>query len=1195
VYARQVTVKVYLYPGDYAVTALHTPGVLLATVGGILRTSSQTFAPSQVLDVYIIQINNVPAWWSVMPILSPAMQNVVTDIQTRNPGLFLRTHYVTRTGYGRDAFYQPSTNSVNHTPDSTPVSWVYFYPGYVEQNNGTPVTGEYYDSDSDQNSLFLDGNFMLDGASNTVITTQFNSDPNGINYSAADQFNNGMRYPDEMAEYAAVTAAAAAAAADGVTVNEGVTEISERMLFENMLSQPTSFANSIIINLHGELVPLPPIRNYSDAAKDPGDQLSLMSTPMTCRIAPYGNNPVGGNTNVRVVTHPELLYYPLNPASAISGAVTVRLRVYAYYDSENDNQVLPSASTDPRVPAISLFFPDDAVTLVNAIGEIGNGLAGGVPYARVTLTAAGSIAGDTSATGPMSFTTAYVGPGSKQTLFTLYNTPLRCPSGPASGGTAPLTFGGLNSADMLYGEEYIPCSPDITTSGAPVSNNTNLTSTTYDNNTYTFTNNDLANPSSNGTGQPVNTARWIISVVMPVSQVYSTGLTIFNQNSTLPVTIVGQHTIETRMGNAVTQSSFTVGAHTYSIPSNLSRTYVWTGATMPPYTEQYQFLGDPRDCPYFDVKVGGVTISGAAVTIGPNAYNWWFKNGGSTGTNNLYTAGYSGFGASGTQSYWNSGGGSGGAPAWDGQAYYNVNVDIPRYWQLIRQGLLSSTSIWTTTNGWSWYYYGMGGEIGFDQAPMAGGVSMNSAPFQTSTVGEVVNGYDSINEDGRTGASPAVGLWTAAAVTSTSKWYARPWLGEIYPDSSYNSSWVSYGNLPSCVNTTANIGQTFYNKTLENIPVGSTEQANEGYAGVTFYPKPGPYGGSSFFNGTNGANTLFYTIGPSTPDDGQEQSLSVTTYGIYQYALPYDVNIQRPWQFSTQNSGGSAITLNVPEWQFAPYNNTRTTLSIPSTLTDGADTTSRIFYADTSQTNYYGSALVQVNSGTTQTGYVVETGTAPSGTVGFQALAETDMVYSLRTFLDGGEMAAPGKVGHIVQVPLVKIYLASNVPQYLNASAITFEVGSPVTATAAGEGAVSIGMPVTDIWWRFPGSTATNANYYTEEYPYYSMGVTASNINQAATETGIYNETVPVVYNLKYSNNHGVNWYYVQNSAPATFGVCNYNSPYAITAAAPLTQEIWSINQTTEPQGDYWLMVEAYRKGYLNHYAYDIDDIEITW
>jgi hypothetical protein len=264
-------------------------------------------------------------------------------------------------------------------------------------------------------------------------------------------------------------------------------------------------------------------------------------------------------------------------------------------------------------------------------------------------------------------------------------------------------------------------------------------------------------------------------------------------------------------------------------------------------------------------------------------------------------------------------------------------------------------------------------------------------------------------------------------------------------------------------------------------------------------------------------------------------------------------------------------------------------------LTDGADTTSRIFYADTSQTNYYGSALVQVNSGTTQTGYVVETGTAPSGTVGFQALAETDMVYSLRTFLDGGEMAAPGKVGHIVQVPLVKIYLASNGPQYLNASAITFEVGSPVTATAAGEGAVSIGMPVTDIWWRFPGSTATNANYYTEEYPYYSMGVTASNINQAATETGIYNETVPVVYNLKYSNNHGVNWYYVQNSAPATFGVCNYNSPYAITAAAPLTQEIWSINQTTEPQGDYWLMVEAYRKGYLNHYAYDIDDIEITW
>ena len=47
-----------------------------------------------------------------------------------------------------------------------------------------------------------------------------------------------------------------------------VPEISEQMLIEEMQSKPQSFLNALIINLHGELLPLPPIRNYSDAAKD---------------------------------------------------------------------------------------------------------------------------------------------------------------------------------------------------------------------------------------------------------------------------------------------------------------------------------------------------------------------------------------------------------------------------------------------------------------------------------------------------------------------------------------------------------------------------------------------------------------------------------------------------------------------------------------------------------------------------------------------------------------------------------------------------------------------------------------------------------------------------------------------------------------------------------------------------------------
>ena len=71
---------------------------------------------------------------------------------------------------------------------------------------------------------------------------------------------------------------------------------------------------------------------------------------------------------------------------------------------------------------------------------------------------------------------------------------------------------------------------------------------------------------------------------------------------------------------------YTAAGKSVTITPDLSRTYVWCGdTTIPPYTEQYQFTGDPRDCPYLDVKTGGISMTNAAVTIAPNGYNWWFK------------------------------------------------------------------------------------------------------------------------------------------------------------------------------------------------------------------------------------------------------------------------------------------------------------------------------------------------------------------------------------------------------------------------------------------------------------------------------------------------------------------------------------------------------------------------------------------
>jgi hypothetical protein len=223
----------------------------------------------------------------------------------------------------------------------------------------------------------------------------------------------------------------------------------------------------------------------------------------------------------------------------------------------------------------------------------------------------------------------------------------------------------------------------------------------------------------------------------------------------------------------------------------------------------------------------------------------------------------------------------------------------------------------------------------------------------------------------------------------------------------------------------------------------------------------------------------------------------------------------------------------------------------------------------------------------TQVGYVVESGTAPSGDVGVQTLAESALVEGMRTFLDGGQMAATNVVGHITQIPLVKIFLAQAVPEYNESQTISFTVASPVTMTSAA-GAMTVGQPVTDIWWRFNPNGL--ASYYTEEYPQYGNAMTV--------QSGLYEESVPVVYNLKYSSNGGSNWYNVSDSSAAVTGI--YDPTHSFSAAttdvAPWTYN-WPVASggTTLPQGVYELTVEAYRQGYGLHYAYDTQYIQISW
>ncbi len=1357
IYARQVTVKVFLYPGNAYDETNPQPGPLLATVGGVLRTSATPYQPSQVMDLYILQVTTIPAWWAVLPTLSQAMQTAVYDLESRTPGLVIRPHFITRSSYGRDPYYQPYTNSSAHPAESTTFNWAYFYPGYTMQDAAAcNCDAQYYDPDNDQNSLQMAGQVLLDGTSDPIYSSQFNAS-SGVNYTIADQYNNAMRYPDEIAEYSAVTQAYANQTS---VKNAGITEISYRMLLEGMLSQPQSFENSIIVNLNGELLPVPPIRNYSDPAKDPGNQLTSLlgsSNPqaqsVSCNIAQWtttsGITVSGGNTNVRVVTHPELLYYP--GATTSSSSVTVRLRVYAYYDTEDTGGQFPPTN-DPRVPAISLFFPDASVTVQAVTAIIGNNVSLNYAYASPAgpypSGYLGAVPGDVNAVspGPMSFGFQYTGPGNEQSLITLFNTPLRngqqvvaglspgfaqqfaqsgqqpnqavqqqqtqlgkgngqpavnTPASSSAGaqakaqaqlaletqrptqtlqptpaqqanfqgqfsaqswsqtrnakntetavatatqqeyetqtavstataaGTATTVWketqtairtatqagtstaeanmtntaimaesftptdtisptgtptlspqaGGLNSSDMLYGAEYIPCSPDLTPGALTAAN---YLAAYNSPSAYQFTNSDLTSIHY-GPGFPKNTARWIITLTMPVTTVFGAAVTTYSGLYGAPSTVSGIHAIETRLGFGVTCSNFVSGGNaTISLPSNLSRTYVWCGdAFMPPYTEQFQFLGDPRDCPYLDCKVGGVSIAGAAVTIQPNSYNWWFKNGqASSGSIGMNIDGYAGFNASGNNADWNNGGG-------------NIEVDMPRFYQLIRQGLMNTTSIWVTTNGYSFYYYGLGGEIGFDHDPFNHGVSILNYPFIKSGTAQTY-GYDSINGDTKS-AGAITGHWVISNVTSNASnsvtWYQRSWLGEIYPDASYNS-WVSYGNLPT-IKPAASIpvtAENFFLQTMQSIPVPTTGQSNDGFAGLTYTNTVGQYGCQSFFDGKTSGGAVFNHVFGSSNATGTEQSLGVTTYNIYPYALPYIVSVQRPWYF-----GGTSGSL---ERNMAPYNYPyiQTQLDCPSTETDNPSAGSRIYYNDSDSSAYIGSGVVRMTrwdeNGKERVGYVTETGTSPSANVGFAALAETSLVYGLRTFNDGGEVENPLSTGHIAQIPLIGIYPVNAYPEYSKSQTVAVTISSAVTYTANPAGQTIVGEPVTDIWWRFMGESSF-PNFYTEEYPGYNS------LPTSVLQSNLYTESaVSVVYNLKYCSTSDYVWHFVQDgvSNGCVSGVYDASVSHQLTGVAPITYSIPVVGgPITLTQGSYLLMAEAYRLGFGEHYAFDIYQFNVSW
>ncbi len=368
--ARYVSVKVWK-----ADASLNPKGQPLASIAGVLKTNITSDPPTQVYDLYLIAMENAPSWWVDLANLRPAFERTLLDLEQRNPGLTFRRHFINRFGFGRDPYYLPHINNQGNA-DTQSLPWVYLYPGQV---NHSDISENYVVGNmdgrvrTDESLLF----FPLDKTHSNYNTLDYRE------YALADQFNHVLRFPEQFAM-------------EQRLIDEDPDTYRDNISLSMMLHRLNegSLRNAIIVNLHGELLPLPPVRNYSDPAKDPSGFSKLLDAAnpdADFTISDSDNeHPAFGQKNEnytslaykRVVTHPENLRYDNDD--------TVSWRVYPYEEIQpglNSPTSLPNNVTDKSehsIPAISLFIP----TIDRGPGFNGGVNGGYLSYPDLDLTTA---------------------------------------------------------------------------------------------------------------------------------------------------------------------------------------------------------------------------------------------------------------------------------------------------------------------------------------------------------------------------------------------------------------------------------------------------------------------------------------------------------------------------------------------------------------------------------------------------------------------------------------------------------------------------------------------------------------------------------------------------------------------------------------------------------------------------------------
>ena len=709
---------------------------------------------------------------------------------------------------------------------------------------------------------------------------------------------------------------------------------------------------------------------------------------------------------------------------------------------------------------------------------------------------------------------------------TYTNTPFGTPTFTASPTRTPTplppVWGGLPSDMRPYGLEYIPF---------PVESAASLGANTFYPLEITFS--SLANNHA-----PRNTARWRIVL------------------ADLSDTVGSQIAIETRIGPyGVSCSSGVFDAFAYasattltlpSRPQNASVTYLWLDG-QPPETERFDAVGDPRFMPYKDCLGLPSTETYA------NGYNWFFRDFTDSSYNDVtQTPRYLPFIPQAKYDTYCSP-----SSVWPGPP--GANFDVPKLYGLIREGIISSASVYNSITGYSAYYAGLGGEMGGDSSnKLSNGIPAYGGPWNA---GATANVDEIIGADGRSGVVDAV------ETVKTSSWISKPFIGELWPDTSYVADWSGHAGFSVWGNLT-NIGQggSAYRDELQNQSV----------AGVLNYhqskKRVGPVGCATFFNGNGGSNTFNH-------DGGTTFNAALIYDGTimandYNFSMPTVFNVNRQWGI---NMGG-----NQPqEWNTLPYNGRRPSLAIYSgapTATAAQNTWGFYQASAAGTTTNRASAAVRGSDstgvispqGVPAAGWFVINGLAPSTDSGINFVARFSILSCLRTFADAGAPTQFAAWTNLNNKVGINTYRIPPIPL--------------ITVSEPAVGQQTKGLNTILIKWN-ERYARWDGKGYTENYPCLDATYGPCTSNNSAPNPALeWHDTAQIAFNIKWTAD-GSHWYSALTGTQGQLGVYMDQSDSIAGNSTHLYVYPWTIT-TVSPNGPKTVRVECYRPKIGNHYSY---------